>query len=388
MKIGLVLDWYDPRRGGVEQWTHQFAAQLIAARHEVHVVARRFALAAAPAGMICHEVSAGNSRLEFAAAAESALRRLNLDVVHETGCGWHADVFQPHGGSRVAAFERNLELLPAWQRPWKRRLAQWLPRYREFGALAARQFAADGRHFLALSEMVAEDLRRFHQTPPESTKIIYNGVDTERFSPARREEYRSTVRERLGVEDAVLLLIVAHNFRLKGVPALMMAAAQLVRAGLPVHVAVAGGKRSGGYVRWARSLGIAAQTTFLGSIDDVVPYYAAADIYVQPTFYDPCSLVVLEALSAGLPVVTTRWNGAGELITNNLEGHVLDQPDDADALASTLVPLVLSESRREAMGRAARQLALAHTLERNCQEIVGVYEEVVAARGPRRRQAA
>jgi len=135
-------------------------------------------------------------------------------------------------------------------------------------------------------------------------------------------------------------------------------------------------------------LGIAAQTTFLGSIDDVVPYYAAADIYVQPTFYDPCSLVVLEALSAGLPVVTTRWNGAGELITNNLEGHVLDQPDDADALASTLVPLVLSESRREAMGRAARQLALAHTLERNCQEIVGVYEEVVAARGPRRRQAA
>jgi len=387
MRIGLVLDWYDPRRGGVEQWTHQFAVQLLAARHEVHVAARGFAIGAVPPGMVCHEVVAGASRMAFAGAAEDALRRLDLQIIHDTGCGWYADVFQPHGGSRVAAFERNLELLPSWQRPWKRAVAQFLPRYREFKALGLRQYADDGRRVLALSKMVAEDLRRFHGVSPERMQIIYNGVDVRRFSPARRDEYRDVVRDRLDVGDDVLLLIVAHNFRLKGVPTLILAAAKLARAGLPIRVAVAGGKRTGGYARWASSLGLADRITFLGSIDDVVPYYAAADIYVQPTFYDPCSLVVLEALASGLPVVTTRWNGAGELITNSLEGHVLDAPDDTDALAETLASLVLSEARREAMGRAARQLALGHTLEQNCREIVGVYEAIARASSTRRTAA-
>ncbi len=387
MRIGLVLDWYDPRRGGVEQWTHQFAAQLLAAEHEVHVAARGFARAAVPPGLACHEVVAGGSRIAFAGAAEDVLGRLELDVVHDTGCGWHAQVFQPHGGSRVAAFERNLELLPAWQRPWKRAVARFLPRYREFEALGLRQYADDGRRILALSKMVADDLQRFHGVAPERMQVIYNGVDVQRFSPLRRDEYREVVRDRLGVDDEVLLLIVAHNFRLKGVPTLMLAAAKLVQAGLPVRVAVAGGKRTAGYARWAHALGLRDRVAFLGSIDDVVPYYAAADIYVQPTFYDPCSLVALEALASGLPVVTTRWNGAGELITPNLEGLVLDRPDDADALAESLVPLVLSEARREAMGRAARQLALRQTLEQNCREIVAVYEDFVRTGSSRRRAA-
>ncbi len=388
MRIGLVLDWYDPRRGGVEQWTHQFASQLLAVGHEVHVVARGVAAELAPRGLTLHVVEASASRTAFAGAAEQALRRLKLDVVHDTGCGWHADVFQPHGGSRVAAFEQNLELMPAWQRPWKRGIAKWLPRYREFTTLAQRQYADDGRHILALSRMVAEDLRRYHQVSSERMHIIYNGVDVRRFSPTRREEYRAAVRARLGLRDQVLLLIVAHNFRLKGVPALMMAATKLLRAGLPVHVAVAGGKRSGRYARWARPLGIGDQVTFLGAVDDVVPYYAAADIYVQPTFYDPCSLVVLEALASGLPVVTTRMNGAGELITPGREGYVLDAPENVNALTATLKPLVASASKREAMGRAARSLALAHTLEQNCREIVAVYEEIVMARNPQRRRAA
>lgn len=384
MKIGLVLDCYDPRRGGVEQWTDQFARQLLGRGHEVHVVARAFG--ATPPGLHAHAIHCGPSRRRFAVEAEAELRRLQLDVVHDTGCGTYADVFQPHGGSRVAAFERNVALMPAWQRPWKRAFARWLPRYREFAALASRQYARDGRIILALSRMVADDLRRFHQVPPEQMRIIYNGVDTERFSPAHRIVHRAPVREQLGLRDEVLLLIVAHNFRLKGVPALLQAASKLVRAGQPIHVAVAGGKHVEPYARQARRLGIGERTTFLGAIDDVVPYYAAADLYVQPTFYDPCSLVVLEALAAGLPVVTTRHNGAGELITPGREGEILANPDDATALAAALTPLVASGARRRAMGEAARKLALNHTLQSNCEQIMAVYEGIAAGtrRSPRR----
>ncbi len=200
------------------------------------------------------------------------------------------------------------------------------------------------------------------------------------ISPAHRAEYRERVRTELGVGDTPLLLIVAHNFRLKGVPTLLRAAQQLVRGEHEFHIAVAGGKRTASYVRWARSLGLAKHVTFLGAVDDVVPYYSAADVYVQPTHYDPCSLVVLEALASGLPVVTTRWNGAGEIITPKVEGVILDSADDVDALASTLRVLVGSNLRRTEMGKAARQLALKHTLAQNCREIIAVYEEIVGSR--------
>ncbi|MCH8992530.1 MAG: glycosyltransferase family 4 protein, partial [Acidobacteria bacterium] len=113
--------------------------------------------------------------------------------------------------------------------------------------------------------------------------------------------------------------------------------------------------------------------------ENAAPYYAAADIYVHPTYYDPCSLVVLEALASGLPVVTSRFNGAGELLTPGVEGDLIDDPGDAQALCRCLEPM-LETPRRRMMGAAARKLALAHTFERNCDEIVAMYEEIVAQR--------
>jgi UDP-glucose:(heptosyl)LPS alpha-1,3-glucosyltransferase len=192
--------------------------------------------------------------------------------------------------------------------------------------------------------------------------------------------HRDRIREQLGVRDETLILIVAHNFRLKGVPTLLRAASELNKAGQAIHVAVAGGKKAQGYASWAKRLGLGGRVTFLGAVNDVVPYYAAADIYAQPTYYDPCSLVVLEALASGLPVITTRWNGAGEIITPGREGEILESAEDAHALAFALGKLVGSERRRELMGEAARQLAMKHTLEHNCREIVAVYEEIVRSR--------
>jgi UDP-glucose:(heptosyl)LPS alpha-1,3-glucosyltransferase len=127
----------------------------------------------------------------------------------------------------------------------------------------------------------------------------------------------------------------------------------------------------------ARRAGAAQAVAFLGSVLDPVPYYAAADVYIQPTFYDPCSLVVLEALASGLPVVTSCCNGAGELLTEGVEGHVIDDPADHEQLADCLRPL-LDASLRQRMATAARELVLRHSLARNCQQILDVYEEVAA----------
>jgi UDP-glucose:(heptosyl)LPS alpha-1,3-glucosyltransferase len=307
-----------------------------------------------------------------------------LDVIHDTGCGWHCDVFQPHGGSRVASFEQNLLLIPAWMRPFKRRAAAWLPRYQDFRRLTERQYGDRERIFLAISNMVAGHLERYHGVRKEQMRLVYNGVDLERFSPVHRSTHRQQVREKLGIrEEEVLLLIVAHNFRLKGVPTLLRAVGRLRREGASVRLVVAGGKRHRTYLELARKVGAGEATTFVGAVDDSVPYYAAADVYVQPTFYDPCSLVLLEALASGLPVVTSRFNGAGELLAPGVQGSIVADPADASELASHLRPL-LEADVREQMGKAARALAMHHSLGRNCREVLAIYEEVAS----RQRKAA
>ena len=106
-------------------------------------------------------------------------------------------------------------------------------------------------------------------------------------------------------------------------------------------------------------------------MDDTAPYYGAADAYVHPTWYDPCSLVVLEALAAGLPVLTTRFNGASELMDGQGAGPVLDAPRPVAALADALARLLDAEARAE-MSVAARRVAADHSQERNFREMLDV----------------
>ena len=144
MRIGLVLDHFDPRRGGVGHWTDQFARQLLRLGHEVHVVATTFqptpervSVARGPAvirtadtvhgrrpnWIVPHPIPRHHSRLERARSAEELLRQLDLDIIHDLGFGWYCDILQPHGGSRIAAAERNLATSPAWLRPFQRMIA-------------------------------------------------------------------------------------------------------------------------------------------------------------------------------------------------------------------------------------------------------------------------
>lgn len=374
MRIGLVIPSFDPRRGGAEQWTWQFARLLARRGEEVHVLAKHFGSHVEDVPFERHLLPRTRSRTAFAEAAEAATRKLSLDIIHDMGSGWNCDVFQPHGGSRKASFEQNLLLNRHWVRPFKRFSMGFLPRYREFRRLARRQYAQDGRLFLALSRMVARDFMRFHEVPWEQIRIVYNGVDVERFSPELRLVHREPIRKKLGIRDEVLVLIVAHNFPLKGVPTLLKALGRLVQRGEPVRLVVAGGKRLAPYRRMADQFGAGLATTFLGPVDDAAPYYAAADLYVQPTFYDPCSLVVLEALATGLPVLTSRFNGAGELMTPGVEGYLLDDPSSAEELGFYLREM-LDDRKRHPMQEAARRLAISHSMERNCDEILAVYLE-------------
>lgn len=387
MKIGLVIECFDPHRGGAEHWTCQFADWLLRQGHEVHVVARSFSPAGQRLPVIAHLVEKGQGRLAFAEAAERTLRTLRLDVIHDMGSGWYCDLFESHDGSRVAQFERKLPLLPTALRPLKRLLFHWSPRYRNFQRLNARQFVPADRLVLALSRTVAEDYQHYHGVHPEQIRLVYNGVDTERYSPAHRTAHAARIREQLDVGDAPLFLFVGHDFRRKGLATAILAMKNLAAEGIGARLAVVGGRRYARYAAWSRRLGLADTVLFCGAVEDPVPYFMAADAFVLPTFYDPCSLSVLEAAACGLPSITTACNGAGELLTDGVDGFVMPDPADDQRLADCL-RLLLDPARRARMGQAAREMALRHTFDRNCEQILAIYQEIVARKRPGHSSAA
>lgn len=378
MRVGLVIDDLDTRRGGMSHWCWQFAAEVVKSGYELHVISQGFGDGSLSPLAVCHTIPRTKSRSAFADAAGKISRSLALDVVHDTGLGWHFDVFQPHGGSYAAWLARRLDFYPAWVRYLKRPIDAMMPRRRDFDRHWRRQYAAgheSDAKFIALSKMVADDFVRLHGIRPERIQVVYNGVDCRRFSPDHRPQYRDAVRRHIGVADETLvLLLAAHNFRLKGVPQLLRVAGQLVANRRPVHVVIAGGKHLEKWKLSAARLGLAKRATFLGTINDLVPYFAAADAYVHPTFYDPCSLVLLEAAASGLPIVTTRrCNGATELFREGTEILTANEPTDLVALYERVDGL-FDEVARTKLGAAARRVAMQHPFEKNVAEILQLYD--------------
>ena len=200
--------------------------------------------------------------------------------------------------------------------------------------------------------------------------MIHNGVDPIRFSPEHLVKCRASLRQAMGINDKVVMLFAAHNFRLKGLETVIRAMGRMRERRL--HLVVTGRESSEKWLRLAKRFGIAEQISFCGFVPEIEPYYAVADAFVQPTFYDPCSLVALEAAACGLPVVTSRFNGAAELFFHAKNGWIVQNPQDDRELSQYLLAL-LDDGKRQQMGAAARELALRSTADECFERIFQLY---------------
>jgi len=177
-------------------------------------------------------------------------------------------------------------------------------------------------------------------------------------------------------EDAVALT-VAHNFKLKGVRPLLGALATLSREDRQrIKVLVAG---KDGTVRWealSARLGLGDCVRFCGPTRRIRSFYHAADFLVHPTFYDPCSRVVLEAQASGLPAITTRYDGAAETIEDGVSGFVLEVPDDVSTLANRISRLLDGETR-DTMRSRVKAAEGAYDMRRHAEEVVAAYNDLI-----------
>ncbi|MCB1740858.1 MAG: glycosyltransferase, partial [Gammaproteobacteria bacterium] len=167
--IALVVERFQPARGGLEHWAWQFACWLRDGGHSVHIITFAVDGAVERSGFRVHRLSSPATPLARADAVARFLTGTRFDIVHDTGLGWCADVFQPHGGSRFADFEQSQRARsPAARlgfllRPsTHRRMAE----YRE---LARRRLGRPAL-VLALSARVRDDLRRHDRLPEQQIR--------------------------------------------------------------------------------------------------------------------------------------------------------------------------------------------------------------------------
>jgi UDP-glucose:(heptosyl)LPS alpha-1,3-glucosyltransferase len=225
---------------------------------------------------------------------------------------------------------------------------------------------------ICISQMVRDDIRQHFSFPERKLHVIYNAVDPNEFNPGVRDR-RTAIRAGLGfAETDVVFLLVGSGYARKGVPVTLRALARLpARARL---VVVGRDKNAARYEVFAHRCGVRDRVVFAGPQQDPRPYLGAADAFVLPTLYDPLSNAVLEALACGLPVVTSRRCGAGELVVANGAGWVCDA-DDTASLASHMERLLDDVARADVAARAVGAVA-ALTPDAMAQRLLALYASI------------
>jgi len=187
------------------------------------------------------------------------------------------------------------------------------------------------------SNMVKAQIQKYYSTDPEKIKVIHNGVQWESYADAFADSFtkKDQLLKKLNIsKNSLKLLFAGNGYERKGLAPLLNALSFFKKNNLYLFVA-GKDKNIASYQRLVIKLGIQDKVFFLGAIPDLTPYYQLCDIFVLPTMYDPFANVILEALSMGLFVITTKNNGASEIL-NKHQGIVLDNSFDIEALKKSI----------------------------------------------------
>jgi UDP-glucose:(heptosyl)LPS alpha-1,3-glucosyltransferase len=377
MKIALIRKEYTLKWGGAESYVVNLARLLSARGHEVHVFANSWDVPADP-DITFHKVPMLSwysplKNLTFALNTKRLLAREQFDIVNGFSQVFPQDVYRAGDGLHRCNLEAHSSHLFS-------RIANRLnPRHRIILSIEQQIFKPDHfTHIIANSKLCKQQMLRYYGVREERVAVIYNGVDLSRFNPGVRNTYRAAMRTRLAADDAArVMLFVSRNFKRKGLRQLIESLALLTAEQERLQLVVLGRGNPRAYQRLASRLGVSGTIRFAGEQSAVEEYYAASDFLILPTLYDPFSNVCLEALACGLPVITTRSNGASELIRDGVNGFVLEDANRPEEMAAK-ISCLMREGICETMGEQAAATALHYTLEENLQQTLALYDKVIA----------
>ena len=352
MRIALVILHADPARGGAERYTADVADALAKRGHAVSVLASDFSANYPPAQKVTLKAN-GITRVgqyqQFLNSLDAHLTANSYDIVHAMLPVRRCDLYHPHAGIAVEA--------PSGLK------AVFNPRRVEMARVERELLShSDPPVVLILSDYVKQFVTK-HYPMLDDRKLqkLFNAVDLSRFNPDQPTKSSQEVKA----------LIIAQDFERKGVPQAIAATKSLNQSqkiDQPRLRLVVVGKE--------HPPAVEGDVTFIGESSKIAEIYADADFFVLPTRHDPCSLVVLEALAMGLPVITTKQNGAAEIMTDGREGFILQSRDDP--LLQEKMRQLLDAQLRMRMSEAALALRPKLSQEEHVNRLLQIYESTRA----------
>ena len=232
----------------------------------------------------------------------------------------------------------------------------------------------------AVSEDARRALLRHNRIRADKVRVVLNGTDVEAFGTPSRG--RDATRANLGIASSDYVFgVVARLAPEKDHATLLDAFHRVVTSGHRARLLViGGGPLEGSLAQRSAQLGIADHVHFLGFRRDIPDLLAALDAFVLSSTMEGVSLTLLEAMSAGLPVVATRVGGNPEVVLEGETGLLVPAGDPL-ALADAMVQLYGDRARAAAFGRSGRDRARRQfDIERMVDAYVGLYKEALGQR--------
>jgi UDP-glucose:(heptosyl)LPS alpha-1,3-glucosyltransferase len=343
LRIALVRRGYS-QTGGAEAYLKRLGHGIVAAGHNVQLVATdEWPEDQWPFGSIKRLTT--RTVIGFADELEQIRPQLRCDVLFSLERLWSCDVYRAGDGVHRAWLARRRK----FEVPLKQFVRAVSRKHRDLLRLEDSLFTRrKAQQVIAASQMVANEIVDLYGYPAERIDLVRNGVpfDRFRFDPELREKSRAELNLK---QDQIALLFAGSGWERKGL--LFAIQAMALCKDRRIRLLVAGRGDARPYKTTRLRFWREEPVQFLGEIADLVPVYAAADMFILPTIYDAFSNACLEALACGLPVITTRSNGFSEIIEDGVHGSIVEDPGNFIALRDAI--RFWSDSSRRATAHPA-----------------------------------
>ncbi|ADO76423.1 glycosyltransferase family 4 protein [Halanaerobium praevalens] len=377
MKIALIHKKYTTH-GGTERYMVGLSKFLVQKGHEVHVITGNVDESSKAEGVIYHLVSAWGKHLGidkhiFAKAAKKEVEKYNFDIIQSFSRLGFGDVIRIGGGCHQVFLYKYLSSLENKIYKFKKKieyklsLQDYFTRYYE-----AKDFEKGNyKKIVAVSQMVKDDIIKLYDVPADDIIVNHNGVNLEKFNLNNKDKFSQAIRKKHNfTKNDYVLLFLGTGFKRKGLKYVLEALKNLENAKLMI----VGKGDIDKFKSKAEELSVLDRCRFIGPVREVEKYYAAADVFVFPSTYDPCANVTLEAMASGLPVITTEDNGASGVIDKNQNGYILEVADDVKKMVEYIKKLKNNKVRRTFSEQASAKMQN-HSKKDNYQKMLDFYKK-------------
>jgi glycosyltransferase involved in cell wall biosynthesis len=221
--------------------------------------------------------------------------------------------------------------------------------------LSRRLFPCWGQGVIAISQQVKEHLISDFKLDAAKITVINNGIDTKNFGDFSA---RNDLRQKLGINDAVLVGIIARLSDVKGHIYLIQAIKKVINSYPAVKLLIIGqGKMKERLIKQVDDLGIRDNVLFIPEVKNTRDMLAVMDIFVMPSLQEGLGLALMEAMAQGLAVIGSSVGGINSLIQDKVYG-LLVTPADVAGLTEAIIKLLNDRSLRQDLGIKARKFIM------------------------------